>query len=163
MPHCTILHCTTLHCTALHPYAPYMPPPNTDRHRECPVCVRRIWHPDWPADHRILEKVGFADCPECPLLNTFCYLLSTFSLPSLHPSSTLPPPSCPPLAYPFNRSPSLPCLPPPSPYQPILCLVSSPRTLPTPTIATGMDEGRRAQERDVRRVRLPLHGLGIHH
>jgi len=24
--------------------------------RQCPVCNRRIWHPDWPADHKILEK-----------------------------------------------------------------------------------------------------------
>jgi len=24
--------------------------------RQCPVCDRRIWHPDWPADHKQLEK-----------------------------------------------------------------------------------------------------------
>ena len=24
--------------------------------RQCPVCDRRIWHPDWPADHKVLEK-----------------------------------------------------------------------------------------------------------
>jgi hypothetical protein len=24
--------------------------------RQCPVCDRRIWHPDWPQDHKQLEK-----------------------------------------------------------------------------------------------------------
>ncbi len=24
--------------------------------RQCPVCERRIWHPDWPQDHKQLEK-----------------------------------------------------------------------------------------------------------
>ena len=24
--------------------------------RQCPVCDRRIWHPDWPADHKMLGK-----------------------------------------------------------------------------------------------------------
>ena len=24
--------------------------------RQCPVCDRRIWHPDWPEDHKLLEK-----------------------------------------------------------------------------------------------------------
>ena len=24
--------------------------------RQCPVCDRRIWHPDWPEDYKILEK-----------------------------------------------------------------------------------------------------------
>ncbi len=24
--------------------------------RQCPVCDRRIWHPDWPEDHKQLEK-----------------------------------------------------------------------------------------------------------
>jgi hypothetical protein len=24
--------------------------------RQCPVCDRRIWHPDWPSDHKVLEK-----------------------------------------------------------------------------------------------------------
>ena len=24
--------------------------------RQCPVCDRRIWHPDWPEDHRLAEK-----------------------------------------------------------------------------------------------------------
>lgn len=24
--------------------------------RQCSVCDRRIWHPDWPEDHRLLEK-----------------------------------------------------------------------------------------------------------
>jgi ubiquitin-protein ligase len=24
--------------------------------RQCPVCDRRIWHPDWPSDHKQLEK-----------------------------------------------------------------------------------------------------------
>lgn len=24
--------------------------------RDCPVCSRRIWHPDWPEDHKLLEK-----------------------------------------------------------------------------------------------------------
>ncbi len=24
--------------------------------RQCPVCDRRIWHSDWPADHKVLEK-----------------------------------------------------------------------------------------------------------
>ena len=24
--------------------------------RMCPICNRRIWHPDWPEDHRVLEK-----------------------------------------------------------------------------------------------------------
>ena len=24
--------------------------------RQCPDCTRRIWHPDWPSDYRILER-----------------------------------------------------------------------------------------------------------
>ena len=24
--------------------------------RNCPVCARRIWHPDWPEDHKALER-----------------------------------------------------------------------------------------------------------
>lgn len=24
--------------------------------RQCPTCNRRIWHPDWPEDHKQLEK-----------------------------------------------------------------------------------------------------------
>jgi len=24
--------------------------------RQCPICDRRIWHPDWPEDHRLAEK-----------------------------------------------------------------------------------------------------------
>jgi len=29
--------------------------------RMCPVCARRIWHPDWPEDHKQLEKAWQAN------------------------------------------------------------------------------------------------------